>query len=143
MEHNNDQLRDLEKRIKALNTVLEPLEDLDPDAETVLKEPIETFKSFVPRSYPSGNTITDIGFDSKLDDLNTQLQRVHERGSYKNMEYNSAELARIRSSVDCALGDLTVRPMCQSLGIQKVLTRGFNRQPLPPPRSDYLPSLQR
>ena len=46
VEHNNDQFRDLEKRIKALNTVLEPLEDLDPDAETVLKEPIETFKSF-------------------------------------------------------------------------------------------------
>ena len=53
VEHNNDQLRDLEKRIKALNAVLEPLEDLDPDAETVLKEPIETFKSFVPHSYPS------------------------------------------------------------------------------------------
>ena len=143
VEHNNDQLRDLEKRIKALNAVLEPLEDLDPDAETVLKEPIEIFKSFVPHSYPFTNTRTDLDFDSKLDDLNAQLQRIHERGSYKNMDYNSAELARIRSSVDGALGDLTVCPMCQSLGIQKVLTRGFDRQRLPPPRSDYLPSLQR
>ena len=143
MEHNNDQLRDLEKRIKALNTVLEPLEDLDPDAETVLKEPVETFKSFVPHSHPCAKIRTDIDLNSELDALNAQLRRVHERGSYKNMDYNSAELARIRSSVDCALGDLTVRPMCQSLGIHKVLTRGFDRQPLPPPRSDYWPSLQR
>ena len=143
VEQNNDQLRDLEKRIKALNTVLEPLEDLDPDAETALKEPIEIFKSFVPHSYPFANTRTELDFDSELDALNGQLRRVHERGSYKNMDYNSAELARIRSSVDCALGDLTVHSMCQSLGIQKVLTRPFDRQPLPPPRSDYWPSLQR
>ena len=119
------------------------MEDLDPDAESVLKEPVETFKSFVPHSYSFTKTRTDIDFNSELDALNAQLQGVHERGSYKNMDYNSAELARIRSSVDCALGDLTVRPMCQSLGIHKVLTRGFDRQRLPPPRSDYWPSLQR
>ena len=47
VEYNNDRLRDLEMRIKVLNTVLQPMEDLDPDAETVLKEPVETFKLFV------------------------------------------------------------------------------------------------
>ena len=143
VEYNNDRLRDLEKRIKALSTVLEPLEDLDPDAETVLKEPIEIFKSFVPHSYPFANTGTNIDFDSELDGLNAQLRRVHERGQYKNMDYNSTELARIRASVDYALDSLTVRPMCHSLGIQKVLTYGLDRQRLPPPRSDYWPSLQR
>ena len=60
--------------------------------------------------------------DSELDALNTQLRRVHEQGSYKNMDHNSTELARIKSSLDYALDSLTVRLMCQSLGIQKVLT---------------------
>ena len=121
VEQNNDQLRDLEKRIKTLNTVLQPMEDLDPDAETVLKEPVETFKSFVSHSYLFATTRTDIGFDSELDALNTQLRRVHER-PYKKMDHNSTELSRIKSSLDYALDSLTVRSMCQSLGIQKVLT---------------------
>ena len=110
MEHNNDQLRDLEKRIKTLNIVLQPMEDLDPDAETVLKEPVETFKSFVSLFRILAKTRADIYLESELDALNAQLRRLHERGQYKNMDYNSAELARIRSSVDYALDNLTVRP---------------------------------
>ena len=119
VEQNNDQLRDLEKRIKALNTVLQPMEDLDPDADTVLKEPVETFKSFVLHSYLFAKTRTDIDIDSELDALNVQLRRVHERGSYKNMDYNSGELARIRSSADYALDNLTVRPMVNHPGYNK------------------------
>ena len=142
MEHNNDQLRDLEKRIKMLNTVLQPMEDLDPDAETVLKEPVETFKSFVPRSYPFPTTRTEFEFDSELDALNAQLRHVHKRGPYKKMDYSSAELARVRSSVDYALDNLTVRPVSITLDTE-CSDDGFDRQPLPPPRSDYWPSLQR
>ena len=125
VEHNNDQLRDLETRIKTLNTVLQPMEDLDPDAESVLKEPVETFQSFVPHSYSFAKTRTDIDFNSELDALNAQLQGVHERGSYKNMDYNSVELARIRSSVNYALDNLTVRPTCQPLGMHKIPTMGL------------------
>ena len=90
------------------------MEDLDPDAEIALKEPVETFKSFVSHSYPLGQTRIDIDFNSELDALNAQLRGVHERGQYKNMDYNSTELARIRSSVGYALDNLTVRPMCQN-----------------------------
>ena len=123
MADNAEGLQDLLRQIEELKvSMLEPSEYLDVDARAILGRPVEGFRTFViPAISPSGAASDidfDFYFDSKLMDLNAQLERAVKGGfkQYVDAGSVSKNLNNIKSSLDQAIRDMTVRSVSQSFG---------------------------
>src|SRR6266852_2586008 len=121
MATNAEELEDLLRQIEKLKvSMLEPSEYLDVDARAILERPVEGFRTFViPAISSSGAaSLIDFDFDSKLTDLNAQLERAVKGGfkQYVDAGSVSKNLNNIKSSLDQAIRDLTVHSVSQSVG---------------------------
>jgi hypothetical protein len=114
---NTGELRSLLDQIKGLTeSVLQPWELLDADAQAVLEVPVERFKMFVLHPLSSSSSASHIGLDSKLCGLNTRLEKIDKKNAgfkqYTRTDSVSNNLNAIKSSLEQAISDLTVRCVC-------------------------------
>ena len=72
--------------------------------------------SFMLGFSSSGASYIDFNFDSKLTNLNAQLESAIRSRQYIDAESVSKILNNIKSSLDRAIRDLTVHSVSQSLG---------------------------
>ena len=96
--------------------MLQPWEHLDADARAALEVPVEHFKTFVLYALPSSCFASHNDLDSKLCGLNTRLEKIHGKNAgfrlYARTDSVSNNLNDIKSSLERAIGDLTVRCIC-------------------------------
>ena len=101
-----------------MESVLQRWELLDADALATLEVPIERFEMFVLHALSLSSSPLHIDLDRKLRDVNMRREKIHGKhtGFKRHARTDSVSngLRDIKSSLERAIGDLTVRCICSS-----------------------------